>query len=211
MLGYIFVMAMSVYQLGRQILTAVQGVAQTALGINGRIDCIEKIVRDTQRDLGERGDQLVRFSQVEICLLHKILNAVAPSLPVSFHIVLSSTDQIQLSRQGAPPMNFEMKDDGSAVATITDILDKAGLPASLTGDAIAWSSSDSTPGPSAVSLTPAPDGLSCAIAPATPPTLATGLTITATATLPDSSQLAEASDPMDVIADQAVGFKVSLQ
>lgn len=112
-------------------------------------------------------------------------------------------------------LDFQMKDDGSAVASITAVLDKVGNPTSLpTGsDAIipAWTASDP-----AVTVVAAADGMSATVTPTqptdgTPPALVTGVTITAQATLGDGTLVVGVSDPIDVVADEAVGFKISLQ
>lgn len=105
-------------------------------------------------------------------------------------------------------VDFQLKDNGTATATLTPI-DAAGLSTSMPAGASVpvWASSD--PG---VVVTAAADGLSAQVAPATPPVLVTGAVITATATLADgTTTISGQGDPIDVVASDAVGFAIAEQ
>jgi len=104
-------------------------------------------------------------------------------------------------------VDFRMLDNGSATATLTPV-DVAGLPTTLP---------DGTPPPSwasrdpAVVVTPAADGMSATLAPATPPVLATGVIITASTTLPDGTAISGSGNPIDVVAGGPTGFQITEQ
>lgn len=103
-------------------------------------------------------------------------------------------------------VDFQLKDDGSAIATLTPV-DAAGLDAAMPAGATVpvWVSSNP-----AVVVTAAPDGLTADIKPSVPPALVTGVMITATATLADGTTvLTGTSDPIDVVGDVATGFRIT--
>lgn len=103
-------------------------------------------------------------------------------------------------------VDFQLKDDGSATATLTPV-DAAGLDAAMPAGATVpvWVSSNA-----AVVVTAAADGMTAAVKPSVPPVLVTGVTITATATLADGTTvLTGTSDPIDVVGDVATGFRIT--
>jgi hypothetical protein len=104
-------------------------------------------------------------------------------------------------------VDFVLFDNGQAVATLTPE-DKAGLDTTLpAGTSVpVWTSSNP-----AVVVSGSTDGLSAIVTPATPPVLATGVTVTATATLPDGTVITGVSDPIDVTGSAVAGFKISLK
>ena len=110
-------------------------------------------------------------------------------------------------------MDIQLFDDGQGVASITNIVDAAGLPAAFPpGSTTECVSSD----PSVVVSGISADGLSAIFAPATPPVLSTGVVLTMKVTFPNNADgtpgktISEDSDPLDVVGDAASGFKVSL-
>lgn len=113
-----------------------------------------------------------------------------------------------IDQQGAEKMaktklgefKLNLLDNGTAAGTLS-VQDAAGLPTTLPAGVVpTYASSD--PG---VVVTPAADGLSCTIAPATPPVLVTGAIITASAAMPDGTTLSadNSSDPLNVVAGPA--------
>ena len=105
-------------------------------------------------------------------------------------------------------------DNGTAQGTITNVADAAGLQTSFeSGTVPAWVC-ETTPGagqdPNIV-LTPSADGLSCTIAPSTPPQLVTGDTLTVTAAQPTLGTLTGTYSPVNVVAGPASTFVVSVQ
>jgi hypothetical protein len=110
----------------------------------------------------------------------------------------------------AAALDFTILDNGSAEATITSIVDAAGQPSTFpTGTVPVW-----TVSAPALQLAPAADGMSCSVAPASPPALATGLTLTVTVTFADAAgvpvTLTATSQPIDIIAGGPAGFQISL-
>lgn len=105
-------------------------------------------------------------------------------------------------------IDFQLHDNGNATAKATPI-DSMDLGTTLpAGSSVpVWVPSD----PTALAVSAAADGLSCLVTPASPPKLATGVTVSMSATLPDGSVIGGVSDPIDVVASEAVGFKIALQ
>jgi hypothetical protein len=101
-------------------------------------------------------------------------------------------------------VDFQLFDNGSAVATLTP-LDAVGIETTLPAGTPtpAWTSSD--PG---VVVSASTDGLSAIVTPATPPVLVQGATITATATLLDGTVITGTSEAIDVVPGGPVGFQV---
>ena len=105
-------------------------------------------------------------------------------------------------------------DNGNATATL-GLLDAAGLPSSLpTGSTISpipWVSSDAN-----LIVTPAADGMSANLAPAVPPVLVTGATVTAgpaTITNADGSTVvlaAVSTELLNIVTGGPAGFKISV-
>jgi hypothetical protein len=99
-------------------------------------------------------------------------------------------------------VDFVLLDNGKATATLTPV-DSVGNPTTLPAGTPppVWASSDP-----AVTVTPAADGLSAALAPSG--SLATGVVITATATLPDGTVITGTGDPIDVVPGTVSAFKI---
>lgn len=105
-------------------------------------------------------------------------------------------------------------DNGTATGTITGIVDAAGLPTSFDAGTVPTWICETTPGAGAdpnIVLTVAADGMSCVVAPATPPALVSGDTITVTATGPVMGTLTGTYSPVNVVAGPASTFVVSVQ
>ena len=135
----------------------------------------------------------------------KILEILTPPPPVAFRVTLTEGED-HMAKAVNATMDFQLLDNGSATATLTPI-DSVGEPTTLPAGVVpAWSSSDP-----AVVVVPAADGMSAALAPASPPVLATGVVITASATLPSGAVITGSGDPIDVVAGGPVGFKIAEQ
>lgn len=199
-------------------MAAVQGMAQKLIGVDQRLSRIETKLDSLQHDVAERLDQLREEQLRQSDLLQRLIYGPvpgAPEPPAFFRIVLSSsstnqTNQTNYNKQGEVNMDFELRDDGNAIATLTDIKDSKGVPTTL-GDIVpVWTSSDPQ-----VTVNAAPDGLTAAIMPNVNPgdPLATGVIITATATLADGKVITDTNDenPIDVVAGEADTFAISLQ
>lgn len=104
-------------------------------------------------------------------------------------------------------VDFVLHDNGNATATLTPD-DAAGLDTVLpAGSSVpSWTPSD----PTAITVAPSADGLTCLVTPASPAKLATAVTIAVACTLPDGTVITGTSDPIDVVAGGPVGFKIAL-
>ena len=103
-------------------------------------------------------------------------------------------------------VDFQLLDNGTATATITGALDAAGntvpVPAGTTVPV--WTSSNP-----AITVVAAADGMSAKL---TPAAIATGVIITATATLADGvTVLSGSGNPIDVVAGAASQFAIAEQ
>jgi hypothetical protein len=104
-------------------------------------------------------------------------------------------------------------DNGTAQGTITGIVDAAGLPTTFDdGTVPTWvcSTQGGAQDPSIV-LTPAADGMSCVVAPSTPPALVSGDVLTVTAVGPVMGTLTGTYRLVNVVAGPANSFVVSVQ
>ena len=113
-----------------------------------------------------------------------------------------------MAKKATATVDFTLFDNGQAVGTAS-VVDAAGFPTTLpAGTSVpTWTPSD----PSAIAVSPAADGMSAIVSPATPPKLATGVTITVSATESDGTTiLTGVSDPIDVVAGPAAGFAIAL-
>jgi hypothetical protein len=135
----------------------------------------------------------------------KILEILTPPPPVAFRVTLTEGED-HMAKAVNATMDFQLLDNGSATATLTPI-DSVGEPTTLPAGVVpAWSSSDP-----AVVVVPAADGMSAALAPASPPVLATGVVITASATLPSGAAITGSGNPIDVVAGGPAGFSIAEQ
>ena len=109
-------------------------------------------------------------------------------------------------------VTFELKDDGTAVATAKPV-DAMGLgPAKLPDDAShpAWASDN--PAVTVTEDTTDPSGLTAKVAPSSPPSLVTGAHLSITSTVASSgATLSGTSDPIDVVPGAASGFAIAEQ
>jgi hypothetical protein len=103
-------------------------------------------------------------------------------------------------------MDFQILDDGSALATITGAVDIAGNPIPFPSGAAVpvWSSSNPV-----IGITPAADGMTAKLTPAPGLPLASGVIITASTTLVSGQVLTGSGTPIDVVADTAPSAVVS--
>lgn len=216
-------------KLVRSILTLVEDMSLRVIGVSGRLDkqdqkinLLTDLVKALQVDLAERGDQLRAEQMRQGAVIDQILSELLtpppppPNPAVGFRIELHSELLSNTNPQGETPnttmpklkasIDFQLKDDGSAVAVLKPF-DAAGLDTAFDAGAKAtFTSSD----PNVLADLNA-DNLSATVHPATPPVLVTGAVITVSVTLVDGSVLGPvSSDPIDVVPDVAVGFKIAL-
>jgi hypothetical protein len=174
-----------------------------------------------ERDLGEVKHREILFqedfaafkSQLASTnvVLAAILQALTPPPPVAFKITFTGVNS--MVKNAKATLDFQLADNGTATATIS-FVDAAGLPTSLasgqTASVPTW-----TPSANSLAVTPAANGLTAVVAPATPPVLATDVTIAVSAitiTNPDQSTIvlpAVTSDGIDVVNSAVGGFAIS--
>ena len=159
-------------------------------------------VRQTQ------SQQNLELAEIQISLqaqnqtLQTLLAILQPPSPVILKITFK--ENIVMAKQKAT-VDFQLLDNGTATATLTPV-DAAGNPTSMPTGASTpvWTSSNP-----AIIIAPAADGMSATL---TPTGLATGVVITATATLADgTTTLTGSGNPIDVVAGAATAFAISEQ
>lgn len=172
---------MTLWQLTLKIFNAVLGIAKTVAAIKANQD-------------------------QEIALLKQVLAAVLPPPPVSFTVTLESNPgELSMGRIAKATLDFQLLDNGSATATLSAV-DSVGEPTTFpAGSTAVYTPSD----PSIVASVGA-DGLTGTITPATPPVLATGVTVSVVVTLPGGATLSAVSPAIDVIAGGPAGFSIAL-
>ena len=114
----------------------------------------------------------------------------------------------QIKRFGK--VKLDVLDNGTATATAT-AQDAAGLPATLpTGSgAPAWTSSD--PGVTVTPVATDATGLTATVAPAVPPVLVTGFTISVSCLLADGvTTISGVSSANNIVAGGPTGFQVAV-
>lgn len=140
-----------------------------------------------------------------------LLAILTPAPPAKFIITyrtdLNSTGEQQHMSALTATLDFDLLDSGTATATLT-VVDAAGLTTTLPAGTPVPTWVTSSP---AIVLTPAPDGMSAAISPSTPPVLATGVVITVTTTLATGTVITGTGQPIDVIGGGPTGFLISEQ
>ena len=219
----------------RNILTLLESIHSAQSGqfqkVNERFDQLEKLLRslDISQEISEQLGKIVQLEQNtnsavnEIATTETSNNALLEKLialfpvttpPAHFIIQITEGDETMVAKAAAKgKLKINFLDNGTAVATITSIVDAAGLPTTLSPGTPAptWTSSD--PG---IVVTPAADGMgmSAVLSPATPPVLVSGATITATTTDAASGVVVtgtnDPADPVGVIAGGPTGFKIGV-
>lgn len=155
--------------------------------------------------------QLVAQAQMNEGLLRQILGLLR--YPTGFKISFEG-ENMAVRKAAKASLDFQLQDNGTANATLT-LVDAAGLATTLPAGASlsvpAWVSSNP-----AIVATAAADGMSAVIAPATPPVLVTGVTITvgpAILTNADGSTVtipSVVSQGIDVVGGGPAGFSIQL-
>lgn len=106
---------------------------------------------------------------------------------------------------GSPAINFELLDDGTALATLLTVDPKGNVIPFPTGASLpVWASSDPN-----VSVAAAEDGMTATVTDGG--ALTTGAVITVTSTLADGTTTISGTGLVDVVADAAKpsGFKIA--
>jgi hypothetical protein len=106
-------------------------------------------------------------------------------------------------------MKVAILDNGTARATVSNVVDAAGLATTLPNPLV-WTASD--PGVVVAADPTDATGLSAIVGPATPPVLVASFTVTATETLADGvTQISATSDANNsVIAGGPAGFQIAV-
>ena len=155
---------------------------------------------------------LLKIEAQQIQILAAIAQITPP--PAKTFKITFSNGVTNMVKNAKASLDFQLADNGTATATIS-FFDAANLPTNLaagqTASVPTW-----TPSASSVVVTPAATGLTAVVAPATPPVLATDVTITvSTITITNSdgttiSLPAVTSDGIDVVGSAVAGFSISL-
>lgn len=154
--------------------------------------------------------QTIQSNQsTELDILKQILGAVTePNAPVGFQVdeILNSIKEgnKRMAKAVKAGVDFQLQDNGTATATLTPV-DAAGNPTTMpVGASVpSWTSSST-----AVSVSPAADGMTATL---TPTALATGVVISASSTLSDGTSISGSGNPIDVVAGPATGFQIQEQ
>jgi hypothetical protein len=172
------------------------------------IECVKRQQGQIQDDFASIKSQLATIS-AKVAL---IFQAVSPPPPKTFKIIF--TGDTNMNNKAKASLDFQLADNGTANATIS-FVDAAGLPTALasgqTASVPTW-----VPSATSIVVTPAANGLSAVVAPATPPVLATDVTVTVSAitiTNADGTTIvlpAVTSEGIDVVGSAVAGFSVSL-
>ena len=159
-------------------------------------------------------------------LLQQVVDLLTPAPPptpgpaVSFQITVEGDNEMAKKTAAKfGKLKISILDNGTAVATISGIVDASGLATTFEAGSTAVWVCETAPGagqdPNIV-LTPAVDanGLptGCGIAPGTPPALVSGDTLTCTVTQPTTGAMTpETYNPVNVVAGPASTFVITVQ
>ena len=206
-----------------------EAVAQSVSGQSSALEGIETAITQISNTFSTlSSEDAVGFSDV-MSLLGSIQTAVnslvtPPHNPaVSFEIEVtdaqSQGDFMKSKAVKTGKLKISILDNGTALATITGIVDAGGLPTTFEAGSTAVWVCEVTPGagqdPSIV-LTPQTDanGLptGCGIAPSVPPALVSGDTLTCTVTQPTTGPMTpQTYNPVNVVAGPANTFVITVQ
>jgi hypothetical protein len=185
--------------------------------VNWIANLLETILKAVCRMRQGQSEQNLQLVEIQNTLtqqsetLQTILGFLQPPSAVAFEITYEG--QTIMAKRKAT-VDFQLLDNGTATATLTPV-DAAGNPTSMPalqagqagapGASVpAWTSSNP-----AITVAAAADGLSATL---TPTSLATGVIITATATLADGvTVLTGSGNPIDVVAGTATAFAIAEQ
>jgi hypothetical protein len=126
---------------------------------------------------------------------------------------MKSKKKKRSSKMAAPKKVGKMKlavipDTGTALATVSGVVDAAGLPTTLPNPLV-WTASD--PGVVVTPVATDPTGLTATVGPSTPPVLVASFSVTATETLADGTTISATSDSQNsIVAGGPVGFQVNV-
>jgi hypothetical protein len=143
----------------------------------------------------------------------KLVVFFTPPLPVRFEMTVTNDQgEIIMAKAARGKLKLNILDNGTATATL-GLLDAAGLSTSLPAGstiAVTWVVSATS-----IVATPSADQMSAALAPSSPPALASGVTVSAsgvitntdgtTITIPSVS-----SEALNIIAGGPAGFSISV-
>lgn len=177
----------------------------------GQLDALQQIV-------GPEDNQLTALLQQLIVLLTPA-PPPTPGPAEAFQITVEEENEMAKQAKKMGKLKVSILGNGTAVATITGVVDASGLATTFEAGSTAVWVCETVPGvgqdPNIV-LTPSVDanGLptGCGIAPSVPPALVPGDTLTCTVTQPTTGAMTpETYAPVSVVAGPANTFVISVQ
>jgi hypothetical protein len=163
----------------------------------------ETLIVALKQLVGPEDSQLTALMEQVIVLLTPA-PPPTPGPAVAFRITV---EEEKMANAKSGKIKLDVLGNGTAQGTITGIVDVSGLATTFeAGTVPAWTSSD--PG---VVATAAADGMSAVVAPAAPPVLVTGATLTVTASQPTQGVITATYTPVNIVAGAAGAFVVSVQ
>jgi len=192
-----------VFNMFHTVLQKLDAILAEFDSINKKLDTVITNQQAERQELGAIEAQ----QQLDSAGIALILKYLTPPLPVAL-IITFTGGSAEMAKPKSGKLKFNVLDNGHATATLTPV-DAVGIATTLpAGSGVpTWASSD--PG---VVLTPAADGMTCDVAPASPPVLVTGAVITATCVLADGTSItgSNSADPINIVAGPAGSFVVSV-
>lgn len=192
-----------------KILSRVETINTTTRTIRDEVSAEKDDIKKLSDRISKLDDKFLHLNDVvtsqgkDIQSILQILSEPPATDPVALAVVLTAGDkpaeEIPMGAKVAKAsVEFNIQDDGTAVATATP-LDKVGNKTTLPdGSTCVATSSDAA---IAVDQSGDPSGLTAKLTPSG--ALATGVVITFTATLPDTTVITGVSGPINVVAGPA--------
>lgn len=192
-----------------KILSRVETINTTTRTIRDEVSAEKDDIKKLSDRINKLDDKFLHLNDVvtsqgkDIQSILQILSEPPATDPVALAVVLTAGDkpaeEIPMGAKVAKAsVEFNIQDDGTAVATATP-LDKVGNKTTLPdGSTCVATSSDAA---IAVDQSGDPSGLTAKLTPSG--ALATGVVITFTATLPDTTVITGVSGPINVVAGPA--------
>ena len=159
---------------------------------------------------------ILNSANAELTVLQAIQFLLTPSPTPAAKLVITLESATQLNEKGDNPMakaakfgkfRINILDNGTAQYNLS-IVDTANLATTLEAGTPAPVPTFDNPG---VVATPAADGMSGIISPATPPVLVSGATLTVTASQPTLGPVSGTYNPVNIVAGPAGSFVVAVQ
>lgn len=158
----------------------------------------------------EKQVEAMQAAQVKIQIdVAQILKYVSPRPAAAFELTIQNVEgEEEMAKNAAKgKLKINILDNGSCVATLT-VLDVVGIPTAWDGAALPVYTTNNP----AVTLTPASDGMSCAVAITQPPALATGIVVSVSGVNAAGNTLTadNSANPINIISGPAGSFVLSV-